>query len=195
VETIKYKKFISYKTLFVIFLILVLISWTAGYLLLQKSALLKKACEFSQGVYTKFSHAAFFEMLFLLWVFVSGPTIYAPASAITALTVYGVLSGARLMLCMGGGVYITVTESLFSLLSSYVLVIYSTFVTLTGLGIFTPKKTDKNERELFDGVMFRAKSFKGIFNMRFVGSYILFFLMFFALQTVLSAFKVFLLTL
>ena len=191
----KYKKFNFYKTLFVIFLSLVLISWTLGFMLFQKSALLRDASVFSANVYLKASHAAFFEMLFLLWVFVSGPTIYAPVSSFLALLVYGLLSGARLMLCRGEGAYISITEGLFSFLSAYVLIVYSTFVTLTGLRIFTDRKGEKGERELFDGVMFRADTFKGIFNLRYVGSYILFFLAFLALQILLSAIKVFLLTL
>lgn len=191
----KYKKFNSYKTLFVIFLGLMLVSWTLGCILFQKSALLRDASVFSSNVYLKASHAAFFEMLFLMWVFISGPTIYAPASSFSALTVYGLLSGARLMLCKSEGAYISITEGLFSFMSAYVLIVYSTFVTLTGLRIFTDKKSENGEREMFDGVLFRAKTFRGIFNMRYVGSYILFFLVFLALQILLSAIKVFLLTL
>ena len=132
------------------------------------------------------------EVVILLWVFTAGPTIYAPVSSFLAITVQGLLYGARIS--HGGGFLPIATEVIFSSISAYLLTAYSSFVTLTSMRIFTDTKADK-KRELFDGVMFRAEGFKKAYNLRYILSYILFFVLFALLLGIFSYVKAFLLSL
>ena len=125
----------------------------------------------------------------------TGPTIYAPVGSFLAIALYGALFGIRCIsadsaFCLG-------VEIFFSCITAYGLVIYSSFVTLTSLRIFSDTKTTKTngKRELFDGVLFRAEKFIGIFNMRYLLSYVAFFLLFGAFISFFSAAKAFLLSL
>lgn len=61
----------------------------------------------------------------------------------------------------------------FDFVIGYILTVYSSFVTLTSMKIFTLEK-----EPALEGVLFSAKRFRGIFNFRFVLSYILFFVLF-----------------
>lgn len=193
-----YKKFNSYKTVFAIFFILVLISSIVGFKLIQRSSGFASTVGFIDSAFAKIpslSRAAMmFETVFLMSVFIAGPTIYAPTSSFFALAVYGALIGARFFALTGRELHTILIEMVFSALCAYLLIIYSSFVTLTGIRIFTDVKTE-NKRELFDGVLFRAERFRGIFNIRYVASYIMFFILFLALSCCLAVFKVFLLSL
>lgn len=198
-KTIKrYEKFKSYKTVFAVFLITVVLSSVLGYLLYCNSPEFAGVTDavgelFSQGASPVLS-AILFELVFILGVFVAGPTIYAPVSSFSAVFIYGALFGAKFASKTNAEIYIILTEVFFFTVTAYLLVVYSSFVTLTGLRIFTDVKTE-DKRELFDGVLFRAERFKGIFNFRYIASYIMFFLLFLALLGVSAMFKVFLLSL
>lgn len=198
-KTIKrYEKFKSYKTVFAVFLITVVLSSVVGYLLYQSNT---DFAGVTDGVETLLSRSEspvlstiFFELIFILGVFLAGPTIYAPAGSFSAVFLYGALFGARLASMANAQTYIILTEVFFFTVTAYLLVVYSSFVTLTGLRIFTDVKTD-DKRELFDGVLFRAQRFRGIFNFRYIASYVAFFLLFLALLGVSVVIKVFLLSL
>ncbi len=190
----KFKKFNSYKTVFAIFLVTVLISSVMGFILCQRDTTVAQAVTVLGKALCNVRFAVIFEIIFLLCLFTAGPTIYAPAGSFTAVAVYGALFGARTASIAQAPMYLILIEVFFSALTAYLLVIYSSFVTLTGLRIFTHTKTD-NKRELFDGVLFRAEGFKEMFNIRFVASYIGLFLIFSALLGMSSAVKVFLLSL
>ncbi len=189
-----YQKFKSYKTVFAIFLVTVLISSVMGFIICRRDAQIADAVILLGEVLCDLRFAVIFEVIFLLWLFTAGPTIYAPVGSFAAIAVYGALFGARTANLTESSMYLITVEVFFSTLTAYLLVIYSSFVTLTGLRIFTDTKTD-NKRELFDGVLFRAEGFKEMFNMRFVASYIALFLIFSALLGLSSAVKVFLLSL
>jgi hypothetical protein len=72
----------------------------------------------------------------------------------------------------------------------YILTLYSSFVTLTAMKIFTLEG-----EPALEGVMFSAKRFRGIFNFRFILSYILFFILFSVAGLFVSILKTQLLTL
>lgn len=188
----RYEKFKSYKTVFAIFLATVTVSSTAVALLYKSEPSLTSVGEALQGISGNIRASVFLEICFLLFVFTAGPTIYAPVGSFLAIVLYGALFGVRCIsadsaFCLGA-------EILFSCLTAYGLVVYSSFVTLTSLRIFSDTKTN-DKRELFDGVMFRAERFKGIFNLRYVMSYVAFFILFACFSAFFSATKAFLLSL
>lgn len=155
-----------------------MISSVLGFIWYGKSEVFGELCRLITAEAENRYTAVFIELLFLLSVFIAGPTIYAPVGSFITLFIYGVLAGARASLSVGD-TYTALVEVFFSSLTAYLLVVYSSFVTLTGIGIFTSQEDD-GERRMFDGVMFRAKKFRGIFNFRYIASYILFFLLFLA---------------
>ncbi len=180
----KYEKFKSYKRVFTLLIILSCASSAAGALLCKSTSGIFRLAELSLAV-----PSAALELLFLLWAFLAGPTIYAPTSAFFASALYSFIIGARWAL-PHTSLPSLLFEVLFSSVASYLFVIYSSFVTLTGLCIFSGAERD-NKRRTFDGVMFRADGFRGIFNFRFVFSYILFFIIFFALISAAVLLKAF----
>ncbi|MBE6701091.1 MAG: hypothetical protein E7582_04290 [Ruminococcaceae bacterium] len=131
------------------------------------------------------------ELVFLIPLFLSGPTIYAPVTAFITVILYGLRLGVGVF---EKSPFIVMTHVILCAVMGYVLVIYSSFVTLTGVGIFTENEK-KEGPVLFDGVMFRANKFHGIFNLRFVLSYILFFLFFLVVILLVSTIRMFLLSL
>lgn len=188
----RYEKFKSYKTVFAIFLATVMISSAVVAFLYKKEPSLSAIGKALQGISGDIRTSVFLEICFLLFVFTAGPTIYAPVGSFLAIALYGAVFGVRCIsadsaFCLG-------TEIFFSCLTAYGLVIYSSFVTLTSLRIFSDTKTN-DKRELFDGVMFRAEKFKGIFNLRYVLSYVAFFILFACFSAFFSATKAFLLSL
>lgn len=190
----KYEKFRSYKTVFAIFFITVLLSSVVGAVVCRRYFAAHSVFEILCSAYDNISSAILIELIFFLWVFAAGPTIYAPTSSFLAILIYGMLFGARLTECHALPLYAIAVEILFSVATAYIFVVFSSFVTLTGLRIFTDNKSNK-KRELFDGVLFRAEGFKGIYNIRYILSYILFFLIFLTSAMAFSAVKVFLLSL
>ena len=132
------------------------------------------------------------ELLFLLPLFLSGPTIYAPVTAFLTVMLYGLRLAAGIF---EESAFTVAVHIVLSSVMGYVLVIYSSFVTLTGVGIFTGIEEKSGTPTLFDGVMFRATKFRGIFNLRFISSYILFFLFFSVVISLVSIIRMFLLSL
>lgn len=188
----RYEKFKSYKTAFAIFLTTVTLSSIAMALLYKKEPSLSAVGDLAMAVGCDMRASVFLEICFLLFVFTAGPTIYAPVGSFLATALYGALFGVR-CLCADSPFSLGV-EIFFSCITAYGLVIYSSFVTLTSLRIFSATKIN-GKRELFDGVMFRADKFIGIFNLRYVLSYVAFFILFALFISFFSATKVFLLSL
>ena len=191
----KYEKFKSYKTVFAIFLITVVVSLAVGIWLSHTHPETGDVGELLYETACDLKLSPLFEILFLIAVFTAGPTIYAPAVSFITAVLYGILWGIRAT----NGFYTAFSltaEVLFSSLTAYLLVIYSSFVTLTSMRIFTDTNTNtKVKNELFGGVMFRAEKFRGIFNLRYILSYIAFFLVFAMFIGFFSASRAFLLSL
>ncbi|MBQ7897310.1 MAG: hypothetical protein IJ323_02690 [Clostridia bacterium] len=132
----------------------------------------------------------FLHLLFFLSVFVSGPTIYAPFSSLVTLILFGVVFGTA---SASPDFKTAVISLFFNAVSGYILSIYSSFATLTSMKIFTDTKS--SDEHIFEGTLFRAENFRGIFNFRYVGSYILFFIFFSASSTLVFIVKNYLLSL
>ena len=112
--------------------------------------------------------------LFIL--FTSGPTIYAPLSAFVTVNVSGALSGVESAYLMRSGkIALSLFETIFSSSSGYFMIIYATMVTLTALRIFTDTKKGSSP-QLFEGSLFCAGGFRGIFNYRYILSYVGFYI-------------------
>lgn len=188
-----YKKFKSYKTVFAVFLATVMISLAMGVTISRTQP---KAQDLGAVLWestTNLRLSLFFEICFLIAVFTAGPTIYAPVVSFLAMVLYGVLWGVRAS-SIGAFPFLLTVEIIFTSLTAYLMIIYSSFVTLTSMRIFTDTKTnDKNE--LFNGVMFRAEKFRGIFNLRYILSYVIFFLLFAVFIGLFSVTRTFLLSL
>lgn len=132
----------------------------------------------------------YFQLMFFLALFIAGPTIYAPFTAFLTLAFYGIIFGS---LSASYDFKTAVISLFFTALCGYVLTVYATFVTLTSMKIFTDVK--KPEGNVLEGILFRANKFKGIFNFRYIGSYLLFFLFFTAFASAVLMFKNYLLSL
>lgn len=177
----RWEKFKPYKITFFIFFAVLALAFSLGvYLFLSDfsvwrfSDICARIINYCKGSYAP---TLIFEMSFFLLVFISGPTIYAPVLSFLSVLVYGVFQGFRISMGLGAHIFVFLIDILFSFFISYLLVIYSTFVTLTCLKIFRDTERDGKE-ELFDGVLFRAGRFCSIFNLRYIASYILFFTVF-----------------
>lgn len=175
------RKFSSYRRTFLVYIIVFLISLTSFFILARRGIL--PALENGFPVKT----TAFLTTLFFLSVFVFGPTIYAPFNSFSTLLLFGALSG----LSAGGEGNVGAAAALFfDFFTGYLLTVYSSFVTLTSMKIFTLTK-----EPVFEGTMFSGKSFRSVFNFRFIFSYILFFILFCAAAFLVGAIKGELLTL
>lgn len=194
----RWEKFKPYKITFIVFFALLTLALSLGvYLFLSDfsvwrfSDICARIINYCKGSYAP---TLIFEMSFFLLVFISGPTIYAPAVSFLSVFVYGVFQGFRISMGLGAPLVTLLIDILFTFCISYLLVIYSTFVTLTCLKIFRDTKDEKKE-ELFDGVLFRAGRFCSIFNLRYLASYVMFFTVFVLLVSVSSFLKGFLVSL
>ena len=132
----------------------------------------------------------YLQLLFFLTVFFFGPTIYAPVTSFLTLSLYGILFGS---LPNSKDFKTAVISLFFTALTGYILSIYASFVTLTSMKIFTDSKKSKDH--IFEGTLFRANNFKGIFNFRYIGSYILFFIFFTAFASIVLIVKNYLISL
>ncbi len=193
----RWEKFKPYKITFIVFFALLTVSFSLGvYLFLSGTAawhipaVCKRIINYCDGS----AAALIFELTFFITVFISGPTIYAPAVSFLSVFVYGVFQGFRISMGLGAPLVTLLIDILFTFCISYLLVIYSTFVTLTCLKIFRDTKDEKKE-ELFDGVLFRAGRFCSIFNLRYLASYVMFFTVFVLLVSAFSFLKGFLVSL
>ncbi len=166
-----------------------MISSISGFFLCKSDADFSEFVSYIYGVTSSFRPAFVFELIFLLALFMAGPTIYAPALSVASIIIYALMSGAEIACGTDGGAFISLLQALLAALCTYLFIVYSSFVTLTGLRLFssTPKSSQK---ELFDGVMFRTESFKGFFNYKFLASYIAFFVVFSLAIEVLCVLKV-----
>ena len=175
------RKFSSYRRTFLVFILVFLFSLTSFFILARRGIL--PTLENPLPVRT----TAFLISAFFLSVFVFGPTIYAPFNSFSTLLVFGALSG---LTAGGEGNVGAVIALFFDFLTGYLLTVYSSFVTLTSMKIFTLTR-----EPLFEGVLFSGKSFRSVFNFRFIFSYILFFVLFSAAAFLVGAVKGELLTL
>lgn len=142
------------------------------------------------GIHLNSLFPIFLQLLFFLSVFISGPTIYAPFSSLVTLILFGVIFGGA---SASPDFKIAVTSLFFNAVSGYILSVYSSFATLTSMKIFTDTKS--SSEHIFEGTLFRAENFRGIFNFRYIGSYILFFIFFSASATLVFIVKNYLLSL
>ena len=132
----------------------------------------------------------YLQLLFFLAVFFFGPTIYAPMASFLILACYGIIFGST---SASSDFSQAVISLFFTALSGYILSVYASFVTLTSMKMFTDVK--KSGNTLFEGTLFRTTEFKGIFNFRYIGSYILFFIFFSAFASLAIFVKNYLLSL
>ena len=172
-KTIYGKKFLTYKKAFLFFFTVFTLSVILGTVT-QKRGLLSPFFDKvtppilqSGGWYTG-------DLLLFITLFLSGATIYAPTLSVAVLSISGLTLPERLS---GLTLYPFLLELISHLFTAYFLISYASFVTLTAFRIFTDEGV-KNGTDLFTGTLFSARGFKGIFNFRYVGSYILFFIIF-----------------
>lgn len=154
------KKFKSYKTLFTLLITLFFLFVFVGFYLERRYNFALRADFFD-----------YYQLLFFLILFISGPTIYAPSTAFLTVSLFAVISGATLnSLDLKSALISFIFDSLLGTL----LVQYSAFITLTAIKIFTPTR----QSPVLEGVLFKATRFVGIFNFRYIGSYIAFFVLY-----------------
>ncbi len=165
------KKFSSYKKTFLFFFIIFTFSVILGMVFDNDRSFQAFLGDITPPILKK---GGFFGVLLLfVSLFLSGATIYAPISSAFITMLSGVLLSEHL-----GGLSLLpfLLELISRLFTAYFLISYATFTTLTALRIFTDEGVKSTD--LFTGTLFLARSFKGIFNFRYVGSYILFFFIF-----------------
>jgi hypothetical protein len=188
-------KFRSWNICFYIFFALFILSFVLGTILYKTgrveflSALFQKVFYlYDKGFGMAFAvQCAAVLPFFALFVF--GVTIYAPVTSFITVLLMGALSGGYCSYIMRlNRVALCIFEIIFSSITSYLLIIYSTMITLTALRIFTDvKKSDCPE--IFDGTLFCAKGFRNIFNFRYIFSYIGFFLFICTFVTLAAALR------
>lgn len=172
-KTIYGKKFLTYKKAFLVFFTVFTLS-VAGGTILQKRGLLSPFFDNVLPPVMRSGEWCVTDLFFFITLFLSGATIFAPVLSATVLS----LSGLTLAETLSGlTLYPFLLELVSRLFTSYFLISYASFVTLTAFRIFTDEGVKKGV-DLFTGTLFLARSFKGIFNFRYVGSYILFFIIF-----------------
>ncbi len=165
-------KFLTYKKAFLFFFIVFTLSVILGTLL-HKRGLLTPF--FSNITPPLLKNSGGFTEILLLFItlFLSGATIYAPLLSVMVIS----LSGLTLADGLSG---LTLSHFVLELISrlftAYFLISYATFVTLTAFRIYTDEGVKSTD--IFTGTLFLARGFRGIFNFRYIGSYILFFIIF-----------------
>ncbi len=153
----KMKKFKSYKTLFTLLITLFFVFAFVGIYLGR-----------SHNIRLNSHLFEYYQLVFFLLLFISGPTIYAPFTAFTTVIVFAFVSGVFIS---GTDLKSGIITFIFDTVLGTLLVQYSAFITLTAIKIFTPTQ----EELILEGVMFKATRFVGIFNFRYIASYIAFF--------------------
>lgn len=185
-------KFSSYKKTFILLAVLWLVSVAVG-IWLGDSDVAKSVSRFFEELLLGISPSRatfFFELFFLLFVFIFAPTIYAPVASALAVALYGFILGAELRGLSSHRLFINFT---LGALSSYLLTLFSALSIMVGITLFS--KSDKKGGRLFDGVLFRCENFSTFFNYRFLITFIFVFLLFLASISAVSLLKVFLITL
>ncbi len=171
-------KFRTWRRTFAVFFAIFIVSFILGSVIYSnsdKSALTPRLARLVSVMTLGFSeiYRAFLHSLvpfFLLFVF--GPTIYAPVASATSVILTGFMCGTECSYLFGIGRWATaVFEIIFSSAVNYLMILYATMVTLTALRIFTDEKNN-SKNEIFEGSLFCASGFRGIFNYRYVLSYI-----------------------
>lgn len=181
IKAISRHKFRTWRHTFAVFFTVFLLSFILGAVIYSNShpalitsrlARLSAIMSLSLGeIYRHFLHALI--MFFLLFTF--GPTIYAPVASALTVILTGLVSGAECSYLFEKGRWATAgLEIIFSSAVNYLMILYATMVTLTALRIFTDEKNGSSH-EIFEGSLFCAKGFRGIFNYRYVLSYICFY--------------------
>ena len=189
-KTIYGKKFLTYKKAFLFFFTVFTLALTLGTVL-EKRGLLSPF--FDKVTPPMLQSGGWYsgDLLLFITLFLSGATIYAPTLSVLVVSV----SGLTLVKSLSG---LSLSPFLLELVShiftAYFLISYASFVTLTAFRIFTDEGV-KNGTDLFTGTLFSAQGFKGIFNFRYIGSYILFFIIFTAPSLGVTIIKEYLLTL
>ena len=167
------KKFLSYKRAFLFFFIVFTLAVILGTAL-EKRGLLSPFFDSITPAILKNGGWYSEDLLLFIMLFLAGATIYAPTLSVIVLS----LSGLTLVKGLSGlTLYPFLLELISRLFTAYFLISYASFVTLTALRIFTDDGI-KNKTDLFTGTLFSARGFRGIFNFRYIGSYILFFIIF-----------------
>ena len=165
------KKFKSYQTLFNLLIVLFFVFYFAGFFVGHIYGF-----RLDEYLYL------FTYLLFFLVLFISGPTIYAPSTSFLTVMLFGGILGCNLSAL---SLKVGIITFFFDILIGTLFVQYSAFVTLTAIKIFSPTL----KTPALEGVMFKATRFVGIFNFRYIGSYILFFIFYSLILYLLLSFK------
>ena len=181
IKAISRHKFRTWRRTFAVFFTLFILSFILGSVIYSnsdKSALtphLARLVSVMSLGFSEISRALLHSLVPIFWLFVFGPTIYAPVSSFLAVLLTGFMCGAECSYLFGIGRWATaVFEIIFSSAVNYLMILYATMVTLTAVRIFTDEKTD-SKNEIFQGSLCCAAGFRGIFNYKYVISYISFY--------------------
>lgn len=187
----KYKrKFSSYKKTLLFFTVIFFSSVLLGAILERRGTL----DAFFDALFPPFiKNASPYLVVALpfLLLFLAGATIYAPFLSTAVVCLAGMQLTKELA---HSTLYPFFTQLPMSLFSSYFLISWATFVTLTAMRIFTDTGIETG-KDIFTGTMFLARGFKGIFNFRYILSYILFFTLFTLPPVLMSIIKDYIVTL
>lgn len=173
-----YSKFKPYKTVFAVFFTMASLSWISGYILESRCEEFSRVTRFLSSLpymtADPFTAGIVAELGIVLMIFIAGPTIYAPAGSLAALMLYAVLSGADTA-ASASSALVTAVEGVLWAVSCYLVTVYASFCTMTGLTAFSAEGKPDG---MFTGAIFNTRRFRGIFNIRFIAAYIAAFILF-----------------
>lgn len=131
------------------------------------------------------------DALWILFMFLSGVTLYAPFLHFLFAALRGFLSGFVLsaLARSGCGVIFFLFSLLFLVFSAWLFFVYSSFCTSVALRLFTDqplKSYREEEKRMFGGSLFNSTFFCNVINFRFLSLYAAFFLLTLLLSGTLS---------
>ena len=172
-------KFRTWRRAFTVFFIIFTLSFIVGAVIGKNGVMLPRLARLTSVFGLDFPRifktlAKALIPFFILFVF--GPTIYAPVASTICIVLSGIMAGGESAYLFSVGRWgVALFEAIFSSAVNYLMILYATMVTLTALRIFTDRKKDSSP-EIFEGSLFCASGFRGIFNYRYVLSYIGFYI-------------------
>ena len=122
----------------------------------------------------------------IFMLFTAGVTIYAPLMSAVIIIFLGGVSGVQCsLIARQGRIALCFFEVILGNAVGYISIIYAVLTTLCAMRIFTdiPKK---EEHVIFEGTLFCGWGFRGIFNPKFVLTYIVFYIFITLLVTAIT---------
>jgi len=132
------------------------------------------------------------ELLFAMVLMLLGITVYAPALLFLSAALRG-FSAGYVLSCLLPATLSFRPIAAFSAVALYLFILaflqlgYGSFLCEVSLTLFTPPLPDRRGKDvLFGGSLFYSRYFCGRVNLRFLGSYLLFFLFYLACLALLT---------